>query len=79
MIWWPFKRKPEPEPIEPEPAVAPFVRLAKQRPCLGPPQCKLEQREWSGLPIWQCDACQFETFSEEEATRFIRIGDQKNG
>lgn len=72
--WWPFKREPEPKP-EPEPESPKtedqFVRLAKQRPCLGKDRCKLAQREWAGLPLWQCDACQFETFNEEEAARFI--------
>jgi hypothetical protein len=68
---WPFKRKREPEPEAP-PVETTFVRLARQRPCLGKGRCKLEQRYWSGLPVWQCDACQFETFVEEEAARFTR-------
>lgn len=79
MTWWPFKRRQKPaEPDERPPVKTQFVRLAEQRPCLGRDKCRLAQNYWSGLPVWQCPACQFETFNEEEAKRFV-IGDHNHG
>lgn len=75
--WWPFKRKQAPEPESP-PVDPQIVKLARQRPCLGGDLCQIATNEWCGLAIWQCPACQFETFHEDEAKRFV-VGDQKHG
>lgn len=55
-------RRPAPTPA----AEGEFVRLSQSTPC-PMTECQIEQVDWSGHALFQCQRCAFNTFDKTEA------------
>jgi hypothetical protein len=60
-------------PKQESPVEDKFATLSIAQDCQSPEKCKIRHQVWSGLDMWVCDSCAFETFNRSEADRRITL------